>query len=299
MDALGDVGNEGLETRGVPSVSSLQHRVVTGLLLSVIAFACISSTAEWPLYIISTVFCYFAAVELKTLIGFRSTPALLLALVASILSVWALMEWMAWPFAALVAVAIGTVAVLFRSFRKTAHPLDLLTLFWIAGPLACALWLHRVSVDPTRFFSPNLLLLLLVPIWIGDTAAYFVGKAFGKHLLAPAISPKKTWEGAVANLVACTLTAMLMGHIMNFGLEPKMMWYASASVGVSAGILGQFGDLLQSAFKRSAQIKDSGAILPGHGGVLDRLDSFLLASVPASLLLYWLARPCLALFNGP
>ncbi|MBS1703012.1 MAG: phosphatidate cytidylyltransferase [Armatimonadetes bacterium] len=123
-----------------------------------------------------------------------------------------------------------------------------------------------------------LLMTAAIPIWCGDTAAIFVGKAIGKHKMAPDISPKKTWEGAAGNFLACVLAGLVLGVIFHYPLA----WMAL--LGLNCGILGQAGDLFESWLKRKADVKDSGTILPGHGGVLDRIDS-LMATAPISLLI--------------
>ena len=122
----------------------------------------------------------------------------------------------------------------------------------------------------------NALVLALVPLWVGDSAAYFIGKSVGRRPLAPNISPNKTVEGSVANLIGCLIAAFAIGHYFN------LPWSVPLAFGLSTGLFGQVGDLLQSKLKRDAGVKDSGSLLPGHGGVLDRLDS-LLYSAPISL----------------
>jgi phosphatidate cytidylyltransferase len=115
-------------------------------------------------------------------------------------------------------------------------------------------------------------LLLLVPIWACDSGAYFVGRAIGKTPLAPVVSPNKTWEGSVGGFVASVGAAVAVGHWM-LGLP----FLTGVGAGAIIGVLGQFGDLAESALKRSAGVKDSGRLIPGHGGVLDRLDSLTFA----------------------
>ena len=117
-----------------------------------------------------------------------------------------------------------------------------------------------------------------IPIWCGDTAAIFVGKAFGKHKMAPSISPNKTWEGGIGNLVACVGAALVLGAIFHYPMLLMVL------LGLNCGIIGQAGDLFESWLKRKAYVKDSGNLLPGHGGLLDRLDS-LMATAPFSLLI--------------
>jgi phosphatidate cytidylyltransferase len=124
--------------------------------------------------------------------------------------------------------------------------------------------------------------MAILPLWAGDTAAIFVGRAIGKRLLAPKISPKKTVEGSIANLIACLLAAWGLGAWM--GIPAAQ----SIACGLAAGTLGQAGDLFESWLKRRADLKDSGSILPGHGGVLDRIDSILFtAPAVAMILLFW------------
>jgi phosphatidate cytidylyltransferase len=140
-----------------------------------------------------------------------------------------------------------------------------------------------------------LLLYLLLVVWAGDIFAYFVGKSIGRHLMAPRISPKKTWEGAAASLAASVLVGwLLFAHaeqisltLLHVGLitRPDGM-YGSEVPSMSTVILltimlniaAQLGDLVESLIKRGADVKDSGSILPGHGGMLDRIDALLFAA---------------------
>jgi len=125
----------------------------------------------------------------------------------------------------------------------------------------------------------ELILLLYVIIWSGDSAAYYGGRAFGRHLLAPKVSPKKTIEGAVAGLAGSVITGTALG-VWLLG-EP---WLRLAGISALTAVVGQTGDLAESVLKRSAGVKDSSSILPGHGGILDRLDSLLFATP----VFYWL-----------
>jgi len=137
---------------------------------------------------------------------------------------------------------------------------------------------------PIRFKDPasgfHWILVLFLVIWAGDIFAYFVGRAVGRHLLFPHVSPKKTWEGSVAGFAGSLLAAWAYTH---------WVWRAADAVIVLilAGLIaiaGQVGDLAESAMKRGAGAKDSGSILPGHGGVLDRIDALLFGSA-----VLWLA----------
>lgn len=148
-------------------------------------------------------------------------------------------------------------------------------LLLVAYPFSFAIRLHGVPS-----IGRWLLLFALVIVWVGDTLAYFIGRSVGRYKLAPQLSPKKTWEGALASLAGSLLVALLFARWIN--LAPVHL-YAMAAVG---NIAGQAGDLLESAYKRSAGTKDSGSILPGHGGMLDRIDALILA-VPV-VWYYWI-----------
>lgn len=134
------------------------------------------------------------------------------------------------------------------------------------------------SLALVRDFNPTgaWVLLTMVLAWGSDTAAYFVGRKFGKTKLAPRISPKKTLEGSAGGLAASVLGALIMSFFLP-GLDP----IDAIALGVLAGAAGQAGDLLVSVLKRSSGVKDSGGILPGHGGILDRVDA-LAFTAPAT-----------------
>ena len=120
------------------------------------------------------------------------------------------------------------------------------------------------------------LIFALLTTFATDSGAYFVGRLTGRHKMAPNLSPGKTWEGAVGGLAAALLAALLLSLLppqyLNLGLD----WWLPALIGMAVGIAAQGGDLLESALKRFAGVKDAGALFPGHGGMLDRLDSLLL-----------------------
>jgi phosphatidate cytidylyltransferase len=137
--------------------------------------------------------------------------------------------------------------------------------FYTFGP-----W--RFSAD-LRNFSVHLLFFALALNWAGDSIAYYVGRRFGKHRLAPLVSPKKSWEGAIASVAGSVLFGVLY---LGYFLKTFPVWQV-VLMAVVANVAGQFGDLAESAIKRGAGVKDSGNLLPGHGGMLDRVDSSLFA----------------------
>jgi phosphatidate cytidylyltransferase len=144
----------------------------------------------------------------------------------------------------------------------------------VAFPLSFAIPLHATLGQGA------LLLFTLIIVWTSDTAAYFVGRSIGRHPMAPHLSPKKTWEGTVAGFLGSMVIAFAFTPWVNV---PLVHLLGMAAVG---NVAGQVGDLLESGYKRSAGIKDSGSLLPGHGGVLDRIDALILA-IPV-VWYYWI-----------
>jgi phosphatidate cytidylyltransferase len=144
-------------------------------------------------------------------------------------------------------------------------------------PLSAVVRLRGVDV-----LGPRLLLFTLVLVWVGDTAAYFAGRGFGRIKMSPEVSPQKTWEGAVANVLGALLVGAVFGYWT--GIPPAHM-LAMAALG---SIAGQLGDLFESALKRSAGVKDSGTILPGHGGMYDRIDALILAAPAVWYYFQWI-----------
>ena len=153
---------------------------------------------------------------------------------------------------------------------------------YIAVPLALAIRLTLV-VDPFSSmtqYNGLLLLTIFIFIWVNDTGAYLVGSRWGKTPLAPSISPKKTVEGSIGGLLLVLLSAVVLRLL----LFPELSWLRMLLIAAVVAIFGTIGDLFESSLKRQAGVKDSGKLIPGHGGILDRIDSFLLA-VPAVYLL--------------
>jgi phosphatidate cytidylyltransferase len=141
---------------------------------------------------------------------------------------------------------------------------------------------YILRINELEAVGKKLVLFTLVLVWAGDMLAYFVGKFLGRVKMAPALSPKKTWEGAVGNVVASVLVAVAFARWIQIDTLTLV------AIAVAANIAGQAGDLIESAYKRGASVKDSGAILPGHGGMLDRIDSLILAAPVVWILYQWL-----------
>jgi phosphatidate cytidylyltransferase len=199
----------------------------------------------------------------------------------------------AWPLFWIPLLLFGIILV-FRKDMRMALPAVSASAFapvYIAMPLGLLGGLRELSGVAVVF--------VLLSVWAGDTAAYYVGRSLGKHKLAPVVSPNKTWEGAIASLIASVAVAALVcrfrapishwfaqstvfviDHPVQLPRLQSLPWLQIVIVGVLTNIAAQFGDLFESAIKRGAQLKDSGSLVPGHGGILDRIDALLFA-IPA------------------
>jgi phosphatidate cytidylyltransferase len=206
-----------------------------------------------------------------------------------------LVETTAMLYGIVVSAALASFVFMTEAMRRTnlntAYPAAAASTFafgYIAIPMAL---LVAIRQQPAGAIWT---IFTLLAVWAGDIFAYFVGKAIGRHHMSPEISPKKTWEGAVASILASIIIGTLWIHSAPqisstllryglierrdgmFGLEQPQLWpiiILSAVVNIAA----QLGDLVESLIKRGAGVKDSGAILPGHGGMLDRIDAMLFA----------------------
>jgi phosphatidate cytidylyltransferase len=141
--------------------------------------------------------------------------------------------------------------------------------------LAFALWLRAEGGAAPGLAGAAVLMLPVAITWLGDTAAYSVGKAIGRHKMAPVISPKKTWEGAIAGFIATAGGALLYAALTRSIVPWTMSAGELLGLGAVLAVAGQAGDLFESRIKRECGVKDSSGLLPGHGGILDRLDSLL------------------------
>jgi phosphatidate cytidylyltransferase len=195
-------------------------------------------------------------------------------------------------FSAVLAPFVFLVIAMARSDFSAALPAAAASAFafgYIALPLGFLVQIRQ------QWAGAILLVYVLLVVWAGDTTAYFVGRAFGRHLMTPRVSPKKTWEGAAGSMLGSLVvgwaflsnaqpisSALLQAHLIErrdgyFALQP---WPLLTILVLSAviNVAAQLGDLVESLIKRGAGVKDSGALLPGHGGMLDRIDALLLAA---------------------
>ena len=186
------------------------------------------------------------------------------------------------------AAILGGLAVLLFVYCTLLHPVEQVLSDSMAAVFAlvyCGLSLVALPVLEGEPNGPSLVTLLLCAVWAGDSVAMYVGKAWGRHKMAPTLSPNKSWEGAVGSVAGAMaaagiligLATVLQARDIAVLTYPDAAWYWLVLAAV-VNVVAQMGDLAESALKRSVGVKDSGTLLPGHGGVLDRIDALLFAA---------------------
>lgn len=267
---------------------SLVRRSITGFVIVVIVSAAALNEATFLLLVL--VLNYLALMEFQNLVhklGYNphKIAAQILGLLI-LLVTWLVFHyhWSA-PFF-LLLIPFVFLQFVFELFRKKPTPfeniaLSLLGNIWISIPLALFFSLCHFPFA-TLQYEPFMPLGYFFILWLGDTGAYFVGRFAGKHKLFYRISPNKTWEGSVGGGISAVFAGFLNFKLFNH--LPLNHWLLLALV---INVTGTFGDFTKSLLKRSVGVKDSGTILPGHGGILDRFDS-LVGSVPFAFIYLWL-----------
>jgi phosphatidate cytidylyltransferase len=192
---------------------------------------------------------------------------------ASAIAVAALVDWRGRPIAAILLIGLGALAA--SIFAPRERRLWITAGIGYAGAMLLAPMLLRDD-DAYGFFA---LVLLFAVVWSTDILGFFAGRALGGPKLLPAISPKKTWSGAIAGILGATVISVAIADY--FGASNKI---AIAAIAMVLSIVAQLGDLLESWVKRRFGVKDSGSIIPGHGGVMDRLDGFWAAALVGCLI---------------
>ncbi|MDD5127954.1 MAG: phosphatidate cytidylyltransferase [Dehalococcoidales bacterium] len=171
------------------------------------------------------------------------------------------------------AIVLSLIVLLFRKQKEGAWA----DWSWMMAGILYIGWLLSYMVALRLDAGKEWVLLALFATFGSDTLAYFVGRALGKHKMAPRISPEKSWEGAAAGVFGAVIVVILINLWFKMGLSYGQQIF----IGIVISVLGQFGDLAKSLLKRNVGVKESGNLLPGHGGVLDRTDSVLFAGVTA------------------
>jgi phosphatidate cytidylyltransferase len=165
-----------------------------------------------------------------------------------------------------------------RSVERVAN--TLLGVFLIPWSLA-----HLINIRLIEPYGEYFTYIIFITVWTSDSAAYFAGRAFGRHRLNAEVSPKKSWEGAIAGLIFATAAALLCRDLF---FPWYITWKQATFIGALAAFLGIISDLAESLIKRSAGAKDSSNLLPGHGGFLDRFDSYLLIAPILYYVIIWM-----------
>lgn len=265
----------------IPSVlATLPTRAATAITLGAIIIAAILFGGPYALALCLAVVSAFATVEFYAITRREHrTPNDLLGVVAASLL----------PFAAaaqgtrgmlMVVVVLGVLALLWHVVSRQIRLAD--TAVTVFGPIYTGGALaHFVLIDRLPG-GTALALTAIISVWANDVAAYFVGSLFGSHKLAPRISPKKSWEGFIAGTIGTLIVWAIYAFVYPEAWKPLgLSTWVLALLSLGIAFASVTGDLFESRLKREAEIKDSGAALPGHGGFLDRFDSLILVSVVA------------------
>ncbi len=255
----------------------LKQRVLTAIVLIVLVLLGIFYLPPLWFAMVTVLIFLLAAWEWGRLIQLSALPAKIGLLVAVFLGC-VLLQFINATVILVLGVVTWLLAGCALPYRHTFARLWS-TQTWLRW--GCGIWLLALAWYAINFIrwqplGSSYLLLMLLWIWGADTGAFFVGRRFGKHKLAPAISPGKTWEGAFGGVVVVLLIALVAGMLFPFGFAHAVGLLILALI---IAIISVIGDLFESLIKRQTGIKDSGTLLPGHGGVLDRLDS-LISSAP-------------------
>ena len=263
-------------------------RILTAIVLIVLVCLLIFLGKLWMVTLFAALVALLAGLEFRQLSASGGNPIpLWWTIFAIALFFYATFER---PSDTITAVVFSTL--LLFSWNAFRTPLARVLQETAAGPLLLIYIAFPLTLIPLIWNRDQgdgtvLVVFLFLCVWSGDIAALYIGKRFGRHKLAPELSPNKTWEGAIASVIASVIFGVglilygnwLTQHGSSFTRlhtnAPLWQWVVLA---VGLNVAAQFGDLLESALKRGAGVKDSGTLLPGHGGILDRIDALLLAA---------------------
>ena len=274
-------------------MSTFTTRLISGTVYVALIVLALTLSMVWGLWVLLSVFAVAGIIEFNRLIGVNR-PYIFRIVLDCVAAVWLLYATAQYGMAISHGLGIFLPYLLYLLYvvcRSTFLPHQamlpslgnsLIGQLYIAVPLALTIRL-TLEVDPYSSmtqYNGLLLLAIFIFIWVNDTGAYLVGSRWGKRRLAPSISPKKSVEGSIGGLLLVLLSAVILRLL----LFPELSWLRILLIAAVVAIFGTIGDLFESSLKRQAGVKDSGKLIPGHGGILDRIDSLLLA-VPAVYLL--------------
>jgi phosphatidate cytidylyltransferase len=254
----------------------LKQRILTALILIPIVVFLILKLSSLAFAFLTAIFIGFAAWEWSGLMGIKKFPKTLIypILIAGLLYgscylpitivMYLASAW--WLFATLLIILYPKCSDCWSKCNITRGFMGVMVLIpaWLAIN-----FLHQ------QFHGPYAVLYLFILIWGADSGAYFIGKKWGKHKLAPLVSPGKTWQGAFGAIITTIIIASIALTLLK---APLLIWPAAITLSITVVIFSIIGDLFESMLKRKAGLKDSGNIFPGHGGILDRIDSLTAAA---------------------
>jgi len=274
------------EKQITPQKNSMLTRIITGIIIGVIGLSCFSA-GGWFLFCLVGVFIIAGAIELIKIMqhkGFYPYKSIALMMCLIFLFIFKTGRLDLFLPATTFGVMCSFLAVLFNGRQPYIANIAGTIFCFMYASLPCYILLVRELAGSKYTLSTNLmsfnsgfyfLWMIFFAVLFTDVFAYFIGKKYGKRKLAPTVSPKKTVEGAIAGTVGAIVAAVFIGILI--GLE----WYHSVMLGIVITVFAQLGDLCESLIKRDAGVKDSGQALAGHGGFLDRADSYIF-SLPAA-----------------
>ena len=260
-----------------------KNRLVTGFVVAALVLACIVLGGWWLLGFL-LIFIAIVTKEYSDILhnkGFYPFFRVMFVISVSMILVTASGYYKLVPLVLLLGTIGSFLAVLFRGRQPYIANVATTILGFLIGWMLCHVWLIRQMGDETALFNLTVkqglyfIVLIFFVILLTDIAAYFFGIRYGKHRLCPVISPKKSVEGAIAGGLCAIVTGLIIGKLIGLSL------YHSFTLSLIVTVMAQLGDLSESLIKRDAGVKDSGNSLPGHGGFLDRADSYLF-SVPVA-----------------
>lgn len=249
----------------------LRQRIITGIICAPILFAIIWFGNPWFALGIAAIAVIAGWEFYKIASSIKINPLTYFGLI--VILILAFSVYLPFPDVRLLiiilSIIISLIWMLFRLPKENAFSSWVWTMAGILYlGLMLSYWGELRELPQGRW----LVLWAILIIIACDSAAYFTGRSCGKHLLAPKISPKKTWEGAAGGLAASIIISVVLGLVLSLPLN----WWQLIISGIVISILGQLGDLIESILKRNAGVKDTGNFFPGHGGVMDRIDSYIL-----------------------
>jgi phosphatidate cytidylyltransferase len=288
-------------------MSNLAQRLITGSIFVVVLVGCIWFS-PWTLLVLCLAITVlglseFYKLSLKANAEPQSSWGILVG--AIVITTVFFQRAGGYPWLGYIILPLVFITFFIELFRKKQNPIANISwtfggLIYIALPIMLLIstftpygllrisseWISEESIEEVIGYKPEPILTIFILIWISDSMAYVCGRLFGKHKLWERISPKKTWEGFIGGLLFSGVSGHFLGllWLSDHDHNVAIMW---TIIAVVISITGMLGDLVESLFKRSIDVKDSGRILPGHGGILDRFDALFL-SVPFALTVYWI-----------